>query len=374
MSRQTNVMGLAPARHFASLAQSTDDAQVDASVVDQVVLDKFLESPLARELLARRQRDAGRGAQSVEALGVLGADRVLQEEEAIRLQRVGQLDRERGVEAGVDVQAQLDLVAHHLADLLHPPHPIAYRVARLDHVLARGEAPAHELPASRSRLARALQQLVQGVGTVVRIANHPLTDSPTQQLVDRHTQRPALDVPECDVDRRDGRGDDVAAGEEAAPIHQLPEVLDTRRVLTDDLGLEVLERPENRMGPISDPSLADAADAIVRVDYAEDIVAAVDLDGERLESGDLHGWEFNLTPQPPSLKGRGSLSINSAFPSREGGWGVRSGPAARRKRPSRRLPILLSPVAVLSRSVILCRIVILSPYCHPEFSCPFGAP
>src|SRR6266540_5018438 len=89
------------------------------------------------------------------------------------------------------------------------------------------------------------------------------------------------------------------------------------------------------MRPRPYSGLADATDALVRVDDAEDVVAAADLDGERLESGDLHGWEFNLTPQPPSLKGRGSLSINSAFPSREGGWGVRSGPAARRKRPSR---------------------------------------
>src|SRR6266511_2285796 len=105
MSRQTNVMGLAPARHFTSLARSTDDAQVDASVVDQVVLDKFLESPLARELLARRQRDSRRGAQTMEAVSVLGADRVLEEEETIRLQRVGQLERVRGVQAGVDVQA-----------------------------------------------------------------------------------------------------------------------------------------------------------------------------------------------------------------------------------------------------------------------------
>src|SRR5262249_8935362 len=49
----------------------------------------------------------------------------------------------------------------------------------------------------------------------------------------------------------------------------------------------------------------------------------------------------NLTPQPPSLRGKGEPEVFSPFPLREGGWGVRffhPAPVAPPLRPAKPLP------------------------------------
>src|SRR4051812_37606522 len=52
----------------------------------------------------------------------------------------------------------------------------------------------------------------------------------TEQLVDRDTERLPENVPKRGVDRREGRGNDLAAFEVGAAIARLPDVLDPTRV------------------------------------------------------------------------------------------------------------------------------------------------
>src|SRR5438046_2369922 len=68
----------------------------------------------------------------------------------------------------------------------------------------------------------------------------------------------------------------------------LPEVLDAAGILADDLLADVVEGTEDRLGPAVDAALADAGDAGVGVDNAEDEASPARLDGERLDAGDLH--------------------------------------------------------------------------------------
>src|SRR5204863_8866803 len=78
--RQLDVMGLAPAGDLARLGEAAGDAEVDARVVDPLLLDQLAELPLRAELLARRQRDAGAPPERLKGVGVLRAQRVLDEE------------------------------------------------------------------------------------------------------------------------------------------------------------------------------------------------------------------------------------------------------------------------------------------------------
>ena len=177
----------------------------------------------------------------------------------------------------------------------------------------RGQVEARELPAlGLGRLAGVLQVGVQAVvAAVVRVADHLVADQPAEELVGRDAELLAADVPERDVHGRHRRADDAVGREEAAPEHQLPEVLDAAGVLADDLLADVIERAEDRLGPTVDAALADARDAGVRIDDAEEEVAVVDLDRERLDAGDLHE-----NASLPTFSDRGTVPRGAAGASR----------------------------------------------------------
>ncbi|OUC09692.1 hypothetical protein RY27_01315, partial [Litorilinea aerophila] len=140
---------------------------------------------------------------------------------------------------------------HVEADLNLIPHRFPHRVELLDggqHGLPwlqngaiLGEAPTHKLPAFFLGFQTRFHQRfdLHGVPPVVGIADHLLTHLTTQQFVDGHAQGFAFDVPQRDVDGRDGRAQDPLGGEETAPKEGLPDVLDVGGVLADEQGLEV---------------------------------------------------------------------------------------------------------------------------------------
>src|SRR5437870_2280814 len=72
-------MRLGPAGYFHGLGESTDVAHVDADEVRQTALDEWYEGPFAGDLFADRKRHVGHAAQRGVCLGILGADRLLQE-------------------------------------------------------------------------------------------------------------------------------------------------------------------------------------------------------------------------------------------------------------------------------------------------------
>ncbi len=123
---------------------------------------------------------------------------------------------------------------------------------------------------------------------VVRVAHHPIAHAPTQQVVDRHTQRLAADVPQRLVDGRDGRRENALGGEEAAAEELLPDVLDALRGLPDEKRLEVLKRTHDGELAPGQAGLAHARDALIRIDHDEEEVAVPTPDGKCLDIADLH--------------------------------------------------------------------------------------
>ena len=102
---------LAERRHLARRAQAADLRDVDADEVDQPLGDERHVFVLRVEQLAHRDRDARLLAQQPEVVVLLGRERVFEEEQAVRLERLAEVDRLVRRDPLVHVVQQLDLVA-----------------------------------------------------------------------------------------------------------------------------------------------------------------------------------------------------------------------------------------------------------------------
>ena len=93
MRCQLDVVGFAPACNFASFADPAGDAQIDARVVDKVLVNELTELPLRRELFTGGEWNTGLLAQVAEGIRTLATDRILDEEWAVLLHLTAELDR-----------------------------------------------------------------------------------------------------------------------------------------------------------------------------------------------------------------------------------------------------------------------------------------
>ena len=95
-----------------------------------------------------------------------------------------------------------------------------------------------------------------------------------QQLVDRHVERLALDVPQGDVQGGDAGKDDGTAvlAPEGGLVELVPDDLVVQRVHADDQGRQIPDHAEGGGSgdAIGQSGLAVAVDALVRINTAED--------------------------------------------------------------------------------------------------------
>ena len=297
MRRYVDVVRLRPVGYLERLGDAADVAQVDARVADELLLDDLAELPLVRPLLARGYGHADVPREGAVAGGVLGAQRVLDEEGVVFLDAAAQVHDVVGVEAGVHVEGYMDVGADGLAypgnlllaqeDGLHGVEDA--RLPRLQHPARLRLSPADELPALLDVFDAPLDQLVGGVALAVGIADDLVTDGAAQQLVDGQAERLALDVPQCYVDAADRAGVDALRGEEVATEHVLPEPLRAERVLSDDQLRQVLDSLGDGLPRQRHAHLAEAVDARVRIDSDEEPAEESRLDGDGGDFGDFHG-------------------------------------------------------------------------------------
>ena len=100
----------------------------------------------------------------------------------------------RLIDAGVEVEAELDVVAERLAQRLELADALADGPGRLEQVAVGeriAEAPAHELPALVDVLLGVLDQRLDAVAALdVRVADDLVADEAAEQLVDRDVRAP----------------------------------------------------------------------------------------------------------------------------------------------------------------------------------------
>jgi hypothetical protein len=97
-----------------------------------------------------------------------------------------------------------------------------------------------------------------------------------------------VDVPQGDVDRRDGGAEDIPAREEGSPEEVLPDVLDARGILADEPGLEGLDRPGDGRLVRADARLPQADQAVIGLDHDHQPVTASIPERDRSNVRDLH--------------------------------------------------------------------------------------
>ena len=135
---ELDVVGLTPAGNLARFGEAADDAEVNAGVVDPLFFDQLAEFPFGRELLACGQRHTGTRAQRFERVGVLAAQRIFDEEGIELFHLLAEPDGFGQVEAGVDVEADLDLLAQSFAHRLELLDRLAHGLPRLEDLAVVG--------------------------------------------------------------------------------------------------------------------------------------------------------------------------------------------------------------------------------------------
>ena len=124
-------------------------------------------------------------------------------------------------------------------------------------------------------------------GVAVAVEADAVAELAAEQLVDRHAERLAREVPEGDLDaghRRDRRAGHRAV-EEAGAAHLLEEHIHVERVLADDVLLEGVDHRRAALAAVD--ALAVADHPLVRVDAHVGRVA-VPLHLCRADVRDLH--------------------------------------------------------------------------------------
>jgi hypothetical protein len=177
------------------------------------------------EQLAHRNRRRRLLPQRGEVADVLRAQRVLEEEQVVRLQLAGQPDGQHRRHALVHVVQQLHRVAHLLAQVLEQPGHRADVGARLPQLGAvvgpagvaglaadavgreagHGDLGADVAEAALHEEAHALLDLLEGGAGGVDVGIDRLAALAAEQLVDGQAGALAQDVPQRPCPRRSGR-------------------------------------------------------------------------------------------------------------------------------------------------------------------------
>ncbi|MCY1368989.1 hypothetical protein D9M69_560030 [compost metagenome] len=210
------------------------------------------------------------------------------------------------VDAQADVRA--DGVAHRL-DVFQHALDLGVAVDEMQLLgaihLHRGEAAFHRRP-GRLRGVRRTVAADPGIGA------DTLAHRAAEQLMHRHAEVLALDVPEGLVDAGDGAHQHRAATVEAAAVHDVPQVLDVARVLADQIVGKLVDGGRHRVRPALYHRLAPAADADIGID-AQEQPARRDQEGG--EAGDLHARDSccaAVTVDQPRANARARLATSAA--------------------------------------------------------------
>src|SRR5690606_36453941 len=149
---------------------------------------------------------------------------------------------------------------------------------------------AVELEGVEAELAVAadlLDQVGRTVAADPAVGLHPVTHAAAEKLVHRHAQGLALDVPQRLVDAGDRAHQHPAAAVEAAAVERLPQAVDPRRILADDVLAQLVHRSLDRPRAALDHRLAPSGGAFGGIDHRVPPTWRGVVGGE---AGDLLTW------------------------------------------------------------------------------------
>ena len=287
-----DVVRLAQGADADQLGDAADVRQRAADEIEVVVLHQLVEVPPRPPFLARGQRHAGQAAQFRNVLKKrIGLNRILDEirielfDHPAAAERVG--EGEPLVEVDHEVPARTNAFAGGAAVGLHLAHAFAGVVAERARRQARSIEP-EQPPAGLHARGGAVAQRVAAAPERRRVTLQIIAVHAAEQLVHRHAQRLAFQIPQRQIERTD-RMQPFASGRivEGA-VHVLPQSFDVERVLAD-------EPPGAWLQRVARPAFADAGDVGVGLD-GDDHVALQQRNLQRHHVGRL------VEPDPRDLR------------------------------------------------------------------------
>lgn len=259
--------------------------QVRLHHADAAGTQHVLEFETREHALAGGQRNGGAGGQARVVLGLFGQHRLFDEQRLERLEFAQQRLGHRRADAAVEVDAEVDGVAEGFADFGHLDHRSVDRARAVDQLHFFGAVELEGVETQRAVVGDLLDDRARAVAADPAIGLHAVAHQPAQQLVYRHAQRLALDVPQRLVDTGDRAHQDGAATVETGAVHGLPQVVDARRILADDIAGQFVYGGLHRTGAAFDNRLSPTGNALVGFDLEEQPARRSVVGGE---AGDLH--------------------------------------------------------------------------------------
>ena len=290
-------------QHIVCLGQSADlfaggntahSTDVRADILAGVAGHQHLKLTQVNGALARGDGHPHLAGYFSHGIHVIRRDGVLQNHGAIGLHgtakghRLGQ--GHTAVHFQHEVKVRADRLAGH-ADFLHLPLNAAGEELPLA-VRRAGGAVAEDLGGRKAHLLQLLVlfgQLLLILGEVHDRGVHPyfFTGLSAQQLIHGHTQGLALDIPQSDIDGRDGTHDDRTA-EVDRTQEVLVVILNAERVFANEIGGKFFNGGSRGLQIAPVACFAQTHDACIGIHLHEQVV----LGKAKLDVGNFH--KFNL--------------------------------------------------------------------------------
>jgi hypothetical protein len=220
--------------------------------------------------LARREGDSRVCSDRRERVVVFGEHRLLDEHRLVGLERFDQSLGHRLGDAAAEIDADLDLVADRLADA---PETIGGPLddrGRVDTLHLGGRVHLQCAETRIDLLGGGRADLGGAIAADPLIDADSVAGATTEQLVNRRAEAFALDVPERLIDPGDSAHQNRTAPVEPPAIHPLPVVLDTTRVLPEQVAIDqFLDRRADGLRAALDDRLTPADDTVVGLQAQE---------------------------------------------------------------------------------------------------------
>ena len=285
MRRDGSVVGLGHPRDQPHFGDAPGVTQVGLQHRRRVFLQHFAKTPFGEDALTRGDGQVGRAGDIGHHVVVLRLARLLDEHRGVGLHRLDQHLREGRRNRSVEIHGDIDVRTDKFAEFAQFLTGVLHFGRRLD--IARRAAFSRAGLEGRESLRDGLPDVLGIVAAGMGVDANLVPRRAAEQLIHRHAEPFALDVPQRLVDAAQRRGQDRPAAVERVPVNRLPVVHHGARILAHQVWLNFLDRRGASQGAAFGDRLAQPDDLFhIRVDLQKQPAR---LDQEGLQLGDSDG-------------------------------------------------------------------------------------
>ena len=244
-------------------------------VVHQVAVDDLGERPLAEQPLAGGLRHASLAAEPFKGVDILRRCRLLEKEDVQFFHPASHVGSLRQCQPPVGIDHDVHPFADGVADGTDALDLEGNRRRQRHYPVLVDPVRGHfqSVEPGFDHLPGVPGDPGGGVAGNVGVKANAVAAGAAEELIDRHAERLALDVPEGDLDGANGAGQHRAAPPARAAIHRLPQAFDAGGVLADQVARQRLDGAGDGRLLAGHMALTESGDPGVSVDFDEHPVA-----------------------------------------------------------------------------------------------------